>query len=513
MKRKVSVGQRVKVMQNADNRQVGPILVVDDEKFFQDLMANILREEGYEVQVVDSGEDALKACSEGGFQVVVMDLVLPDIMGTEVLARVRERDPDVAVIMITAYASMESAIAALKAGAYDYIKKPIVKEDLVHSVERALERQHLAVRNRQLVRQLEARIEEMKTMSREKEEVFRILDEGLLIMEDSGRIFDLNPNAVQLLSQSEAPLAGTDFFATGFPVPEGFIASVKAGAGQPMRSLVTLPGKAGQTKQIELVGLSMVREGGPARILLGFRDLTGIKDLEKNREEFLAIVSHDLRTPLTSLKGFVEVLLGGDYDSEDKLQEYLRILDSEADRMIGLINDLLDLGRLESGKMTMHMETVHLDELAAYAVRSMEGLAARKTITLTFRGQDTDALKVHADRRRLLQVLVNLLSNAIQFTPEGSSVETVVRREDGSVLVEVLDDGPGVPAEERELIFEKYHQTERASSGRGKGSGLGLAIVRKIVDLHGGSIRLKGRDGRHGSAFIMILDAQDRGDD
>ena len=241
-------------MQSVDKRQFGPILVVDDEKFFQDLMANILTEEGYQVQIEGSGEDALKACSEGEFQVVVMDLVLQDIMGTEVLARIRERDPGVAVIMVTAYASMESAIESLKAGAYDYIKKPIVKEDLLYSVERALERQQLAMRNQQLVHQLQARIEEMKTMSREKEEVFRILDEGLLIMEDSGRIFDLNPKAVELLSNSDAPLAGTDFYATEFPMPEGFIAAVKAGAGQPLRSLLTLPGKAGQNRQIELVG-------------------------------------------------------------------------------------------------------------------------------------------------------------------------------------------------------------------------------------------------------------------
>ncbi len=499
-------------MQKVDSRQGGPLLVVDDEKFFQDLMANILTEEGYQVQVVGSGEEALKACSEGEFQVVVMDLVLPDIMGTEVLARVRERDPEIAVIMVTAYASMESAISALKAGAYDYIKKPIVKEDLVRSVERALERQYLAVRNQQLVRQLEARIEEMKTMSREKEEVFRILDEGLLIMEESGRIFDLNPKAAELLSNTGAPLAGTDFFATGFPVPEGLIASVKAGAGKPLRSLVTIPSRTGQSRQIELVGLSMARETGPSRILLGFRDLTGIRDLEKNREEFLAIVSHDLRSPLTSLKGFVEVLLGGEYDSQERLREYLEILDSEADRMISLINDLLDLGRLESGKMTMNMEMVQLEELAAYALNSMKGLAARKGVSLIFNRQGTETMAVLADRRRLLQVLVNLLSNAIQFTPEGSSVETLVRREGGSVLVEVLDEGPGVPPEERELIFEKYHQAERTTSGRSKGSGLGLAIVKKIIDLHGGSIRLEGREGRHGSSFIMIMEARDRGD-
>jgi len=499
-------------MQSTDSRQAGPVLVVDDERFFQDLMANILTEEGYQVRVVGSGEEALKACSEGMFQVVVMDLVLPDIMGTEVLARVRERDPDIAVIMVTAYASMESAIQALKSGAYDYIKKPIVREDLVHSVERALERQHLAVRNRQLVEQLQDRIEEMKIMSREKEEVFRILDEGLLIMEEGGRIFDLNPKAVELLGRSDAPLAGTDFFSTGFPVPEGFITSVETASGRPVRSLVTLPGTAGQARQIELVGLSMARETGPSRILLGFRDLTGIKDLEKNREEFLAIVSHDLKTPLTSLKGFVEVLLEGEYDSREKTKEYLDILNSEADRMIGLINDLLDLGRLETGKMTLHTEEVHLDDLAAYAVRTMEGLAARKGVTLSFRSQGKGTLAVFADRRRLLQVLVNLLSNAIQFTPEGTGVETVVRRENGSVLVEVLDDGPGVPPEERELIFEKYHQASRSSSGRSKGSGLGLAIVKKIVDLHRGKIRLEDREGREGSRFMLIMEATDKGD-
>lgn len=499
-------------MQDVDNLQVGPILVVDDEKFFQDLMAGILMSEGFEVRVAGSGEEALQACSDGQYQVVVMDLVLPDIMGTEVLSRLKEKDPDVAVIMVTAYASMESAIEALKAGAYDYIKKPIVKEDLIHSVERALERQRLAIRNQQLVKQLQARLEEMKSMSQEKEEVFRILDEGLLIMEENGRIFDLNPKALEILGPADSPLAGTDFSATGFPVPEGFITSLAAGSKGPLRSLVTLPGKTGQKREIELVGLSMAREVGPSRILLGFRDLTSLRDLEKNREEFLAIVSHDLRTPLTSLKGFVEVLMGGEYNSPEKLREYLQILNSEADRMIGLINDLLDLGRLESGKMTMNMETVQMDELVAYAVRSMEGLAAQKGIVLSFRERDIGVLEVMADRRRMVQVLVNLLSNAIQFTPEGLNVEARVLKDNGNVRVEVLDEGPGIPPEERELIFEKYHQSKDSPSSRKKGSGLGLAIVKRIVELHGGSIRLEGREGRQGSCFILKLEALSTGD-
>jgi PAS domain S-box-containing protein len=496
-------------MPGNEEQHIGPILVVDDERFFQDLLAGILREEGYDVDVVGSGEQALEACSEGRYKVVVMDLVLPDIVGTEVLARVRERDPDIAVIMVTAYASMESAIEALKAGAYDYIKKPIVREDLVHAVERAIEKQVLSVRNKHLVLQLEARIEEMKAMSREKEEVFRILDEGLVIMEENGRIFDLNPKAVKLLGTDDLPLAGTVFFETGFSLPEGFLDAVRQGEGRPVRSTVQFPVKGGSAREIELVGLTMRRGSSSPRYLLGFRDLTGIRDLERNREEFLAIVSHDLRTPLTSLKGFIEVLVNGEYDSEGKLREYLGIIDSEADRMISLVNDLLDLGRLESGKMDLYIEPLSLTELVTYAIRSMEGLASRKGISLTLVPGVGD-LAVAGDRRRLLQVLVNLYSNAIQFSPEGGTVETTLRQANGSAFIEVSDEGPGVPSEERDLIFEKYRQSGKGSRARGKGSGLGLAIVKRIVDLHGAEITLEERADRRGSRFVIRMAAQAR---
>jgi len=492
-------------MQPDKSQQIGPILVVDDERFFQDLVSGILGEEGYEVDVAGSGEEALEACGSGNYRVVVMDLVLPDIMGTEVLARVRERDPEIAVIMITAYASMESAIESLKAGAYDYIKKPIVKEDLLHAVERAIERQVLAVRNRQLVQQLKTRIEELKSMSREKAEVFRILDEGLVIMEENGRIFDLNPKAVEILGPDKAPLAGTILFDTAFPLPNGFLNAVREGGGSPVRTMVMYTEQGGHRREIELVGLAMRKEDAPVRYLLGFRDLTSIRELEKNREEFLAIVSHDLRTPLTSLKGFIEVLVNGDYESENKFHEYLGILDSEADRMISLINDLLDLGRLESGKMEIHTEPVALPDLVSYAINSMKGLAARKNVSLVTDMEDGSDLKVEADRRRLLQVLVNLLSNAINFSPDGGTVEVALRRDGKSVIIGVLDEGPGVPPEERIRIFEKYHQTRRMSSDRGKGSGLGLAIVKKIIDLHGAEISMEERKERPGSCFLIRM--------
>jgi signal transduction histidine kinase len=142
----------------------------------------------------------------------------------------------------------------------------------------------------------------------------------------------------------------------------------------------------------------------------------------------------------------------------------------------------------------------------------MEGLAAKKRISMKLDPGGVGDLFVRADRRRLLQVMVNLFSNAINFSPEGGTVETVLRREDGSVFIEVRDEGPGVPSGERERIFEKYHQTRGVLLDRGMGSGLGLAIVKRILDLHGAAIRMEGRGERQGSRFVIRMTAEDKGD-
>ncbi len=499
-------------MSNFTDMVKGPILIVDDEKFFQDLLAKILKEEDYEVSVASSGSEAIRMFGEGNYQVVVLDLVLPDIMGTEVLSRLKDFDQDLVAIMITAYASLESAIEALKAGAYDYIRKPIVREDLVRSVERALERQQLTAHNRMLVRQLETRLDEVKALSREKEEIFRILDEGLMVLDENGRIMDLNPMAERILGDGDSVLAGVEFHETGFPLPDGFLASVAANAGRPVKVMLEVTGRSGDRMDIEVVGLSLAPEPSLPRILLGLRDLTKIKDLQRRREEFLAIVTHDLRTPLTSLKGFVELLMEERYEEGSVVKDYLKIIDSESDRMISLINELLDLDRLVSDQIHLDIKPLPLMELLQYAEKSMEGYGRKRDVTLRSHVKGSEeGLVFMGDRKRLLQVLTNLYSNAIRFSPKGGVVESVVYREDGVIVTEILDEGPGVPAEEMERIFEKYHQVSQPSSDRAKGSGLGLTIVKRIVELHGGSIIMENRVDKQGSRFVMRLPAGDEG--
>jgi PAS domain S-box-containing protein len=488
------------------------VLVVDDEKFFQELLVKILEQEGYDVTVAGSGQEALKAFHGGRYRVVVLDLVLPDLMGTNVLTRLKEMDQDVAVIMVTAYASLESAIDALKAGAYDYIRKPIVREDLLRSVERAFERQHLTVENRMLVQQLQARLVEVKSLGREKEEIFRILDEGLIVLEDNGKIVDLNPKAEQLLGwQDQSPAEG-GFLPSSFPLPEGFFEAVADNAREPLRATVSFQNNRSENKDVELVGLSMDLGPDAPRYLLGMRDITEIKDLERRREEFIAIVTHDLRTPLTSMKGFIELLMNEKYETGETVKNYLGIIDSEADRMAALINDLLDLDQIDSDKLKLDFKSIVLSDMLTYGIKSMEGLGRQRDVILrlSIRG-DKDSLVFMGDKRRFLQILMNLYSNAIRFSPKGGSVDTIAYLESDHVVVEILDEGPGVPSEERERIFEKYHQVGQPSPERAKGSGLGLAIVKKILELHGGKILMENREDKQGSRFVMKLPASLKG--
>ncbi len=497
-------------MNEAGKTGAGPILVVDDEKFFQTLLGKILTDGGFEVTIAVTGKEAIELFEKGNFPVVVLDLVLPDIMGTDVLVQIKEDDPDVAVIMITAYASLESAIDALKAGAYDYIQKPIVKEDLLRAVERALERQQLAVRNKKLVEELEARLNELRAMSTEKEEVFRILDEGLLILEQDGKIHDMNEKAASMIDMEGSAWIGTNFMSSDLPVPETLLSDILESPGKPVRVMVNLDRKDSMFRDIEVIGTEFNSANSPDRFLICMRDLTSIKDLEKKREEFMAIITHDLRTPLTSLKGFVELLLGN-YESDAKLREYLNILDSEADRMISLISDLLDLDRIDSDKMELYLEDISIVDVVKYSLKSVVGIAEKKKITTRLKVSEEEAYIIQADGKRILQILVNLYSNAIRFSPVGGNVDTLIMRSESEVVVEISDEGPGIAPEDREVVFEKYRQLNRSSPERIKGSGLGLTIVKRLMDLHHGEIQLDDRDSARGSKFILRFPVTGKG--
>ncbi|HEY5298591.1 MAG TPA: ATP-binding protein [Verrucomicrobiae bacterium] len=236
--------------------------------------------------------------------------------------------------------------------------------------------------------------------------------------------------------------------------------------------------------------------------ILVFHDLTRLKQLERTREEFVANVSHELRTPLSMIKGYVETLLDGAKDEPQTTEKFLRIVDRHVDRLAFLIEDLLTISKLESGRIILNRESVPLNSIAQNTFDELRDRAAARQIKLTSELKHEIAW---ADRARLQQVFFNLLDNAIKYGREGGEVLVRARTIcQNKVEVQVKNDGAGIPAAAIDRIFERFYRVDKARSREEGGTGLGLAIVKHIILAHGGRVWAESEPNR-GAIFFFTL--------
>jgi two-component system phosphate regulon sensor histidine kinase PhoR len=232
-------------------------------------------------------------------------------------------------------------------------------------------------------------------------------------------------------------------------------------------------------------------------------DISELKRLEQVRKEFVANVSHELRTPLATIKSFAETLVGGAIEDKDHRIEFVAEIEKASDRMTRLVDDLLELSALESGKMPPNFEKLSLQKIAAEVTASLMPLAGRKQIVLRLEPFH-DIPEVRADRDQLKQVFTNLLDNAIKFSGEKATVRISAQAAERGVCVSISDTGVGIPQADLPRVFERFYRVDKARSREAGGTGLGLAIVKHIVELHGGSVSVESAPGA-GSTFRFTL--------
>jgi two-component system phosphate regulon sensor histidine kinase PhoR len=334
----------------------------------------------------------------------------------------------------------------------------------------------------------------------QQEAIFDSMIEGLLLLDENNRIRLANPAFNALFGVAADVRGKTVIEVLRLHELAGLIQRVAA-EKQLLGHELKLAGLPERWLQVNAAGI-FNGDGKKQGAILVFRDLTRLKQLERTREEFVANVSHELRTPLSLIKGFVETLLDGAKDNPEVSTKFLQTIARNSERLQLLIEDLLTISELESGRLKMNLQTVPLRSLADKVVEDFKSRAKTKAVALANNMPD---LTARADADRLQQVLGNLVDNAIKYGRSDGHVNISGRTADGGTIeICVQDDGPGIPAEALERVFERFYRVDKARSREQGGTGLGLSIVKHIVQSHGGRVWAKSELGK-GAAFYFTL--------
>jgi PAS domain S-box-containing protein len=501
------------------------LLVAEDSADDFELLLRELRKGGYAVAAerVASAE-TLASALERSWDLLVSDWIMPGFSGRAVLETVAARRPDLPCIVVSGTPGEEAAVQALRLGALDFLSKDRPRR-LVPAIERAL-REAADHRARVVAEQA------LKLSEERYRTAFEVAPEALLTYDlDSLRILDANSRTLRLFGRTLDELRGAqivDFCAPAQPdgrtsqemtadfiaraisgeTPSGLWHLVVAGTVIPAEvQVMHLPTQHGRLVRIGITDLRERMRTEEIRVRSAELELQNRRIEEANRlkSEFLANMSHELRTPLNAIIGFAEMLHDRQVPADSPhYQEFLGDILASGRHLLQLINDVLDLAKVEAGKLEFRPEKVDLVKLCSEVAAILRATIAQKQIQLDI---EIDPMlgELVLDPSRLKQVAYNYLSNALKFTPSGGRV-TVRARPAGAThwRFEVADTGVGIATHDLGRLFVEFEQLEAGAAKRHQGTGLGLALTRRLVEAQGGSVGVRSTVG-HGTTFHAVL--------
>ncbi len=367
----------------------------------------------------------------------------------------------------------------------------------------------LAATLNQMTDELRLKIEELSEDRSQLLAMLTSMVEGVMVLDCRGRILQVNPALERMFQITRAEARGRACAEVlDHPHLNALISTILTNRLGQEDEIILSP--SGRCLHIEASVPGCEQENEACAVLV-FHDVTELRRLEKIRKDFVANVSHELRTPLTSIKGYVEALLDGAKDDPDALAKFLRIILAQSDRLNLIIEDLLELSKIESGRVSFKEEPMDLRNVIERTLSMIKLLADKKGHRLVSVVED-DVPAMAGDEDRLVQVLTNLLDNAVKYTPAQGTITVaarVVPEPTGAgatrmVELSVADTGMGIPEKDRPRVFERFYRVDKARSRELGGTGLGLAIVKHIVEGHGGHVWVEG-NSPHGSRFVVRL--------
>ncbi|EAE4077362.1 cell wall metabolism sensor histidine kinase WalK [Listeria monocytogenes] len=363
------------------------------------------------------------------------------------------------------------------------------------------ELQDLSISVNTLAESLETQMFEIKQNEQRLNAIVQNLVSGVMLINVDKQVIMTNRTMYQILGETE--ITGKPFYEVikSFALSQLIEATFETKTIQQKEIILYFPREMILDASVSPI---LGENGEITGIILLLHDITQIRHLENVRSEFVTNVSHELKTPVTALKGFAETLLDGAMYDEVLLKKFLTIIKEESDRLHRLIMDILALSRIEQNPVAENVELVDVDEVIEQSARTIFEMATEKNIRVTIPEKTSAYVMIETDRDKLQQIVINLLSNAINYTPVDGKVEVKLIEQEAEVIIEVTDNGIGIPAKDIDRVFERFYRVDKARSRHSGGTGLGLSIVKHLVENCGGRIEVESQE-EVGSTFRVTL--------
>jgi signal transduction histidine kinase/FixJ family two-component response regulator len=486
-------GQTSKQIDAANSKP--SILIVDDETRIRQVCVQMLSHEGYDVAQAENGEKGLEAIADRHFDIILLDLCMPGISGMEALGQIRSLHPDTVVIVITGYATLSHAVEAMKNGAFDFLAKPFSPEDLRLIIGKAFEH-----------------IRTLNDIAHEKSRMHAMLNQladGVLATDARKKIALANQAFLSLIRHDGSPPIGMDC-ATVLrdETLESMIDQALALTADSYTEITKELRIPSDEMQERVLAARCVpfrdRLGRTLGTITVLHDITALKKIDQMKSDFVSMVSHEIRSPLSSIQMQLKVILdrlAGDVS--EKQNEILLRASEKIQSLVALSTELLDLSKMESGLINLEKQNLQLLHVIRDQVAFQQGKAQAKNITLEMVDID-DLPEVLANKMNMEEVIANLITNAIRYTPEGGKIVVAAGQEGDYVRISVSDNGLGIAPEDVGRIFNRFYRVKNEKTRQIIGTGLGLPIVKSIVEAHHGRIQVDSQVDV-GSTFTVFI--------
>jgi len=492
------------------------VLLIEDDKLDRMAFERLVKQQQlpYDYKIAGSFAQAKSILTSDKFDIMIVDYFLGDGTAFDVL----NLTEDTPVIFATGAGDQETAVKAMKAGAYDYMIKDVERnylKVLPQVIEKALTHKKTKDALQEYHNNLEVIVKQRTEQLAEEKELLSVtlasMTDGVIAVDVEKRIILFNKVAENLTGWSFEEAQGKQVDEILRVIDEKTKKSVRSpidqvfSSGKPETGTDrdVLIARDGNQRPIYTTAAPLCKNG---KTLIGvvcvLRDVAREREIDRMKTDFVSSVSHELRTPLTSIKAYAATILRDPNMPEQTQREFLTVINEESDLLKNLIEGLLEISRIESGTVRFSREPVNIASVIDQVLSALQYLADKKNIQLTTDIGD-ELGQLQGDEGKIQSMVMNLVNNAIKFTPEHGQVSISARREDQELVIRVRDTGMGIPKEALPKIFDRFYRVHQ-SGNRIPGTGLGLAIVKEIVNMHAGRIEVESQIGQ-GSTFTVFL--------